>query len=176
MNFDNTQIGDLDLIRKLESKFEISYQNTPAQEVDQNKIDLRDRDALFDEAARLLVMHQQGSPSLLQRKLKLGYNRAGRLIDQLEAAEVVGAFEGSKAREVLIKDELGLEKLLSNLRSKYDDVNHVLTSQEYCEEGNSVENQDLKYPESTRIRNEEPVVKEIEKGFFRKLIKSLFNI
>src|SRR5690606_5731439 len=57
--------------------------------------DLSDRDALFEEAARLIVMHQQGSTSLIQRKLKLGYNRAGRIIDQLEAAGIVGPFEGS---------------------------------------------------------------------------------
>lgn len=82
------------------------------------EIDLGDRDALFDEAARLIVQHQQGSTSLIQRKLKLGYNRAGRLIDQLEAAGIVGPFEGSKAREVLIQDEMSLEQLLNNLNSR----------------------------------------------------------
>lgn len=79
------------------------------------EVDLSDRDPLFDDAARLIVMHQQGSTSLIQRKLKLGYNRAGRIIDQLEAAGVVGAFEGSKAREVLVQDETSLEQLLNNL-------------------------------------------------------------
>ncbi len=79
------------------------------------EVDLGDRDSLFDDAARLIVMHQQGSTSLIQRKLKLGYNRAGRLIDQLEAAGIVGPFEGSKAREVLIKDEYALEQLLKEL-------------------------------------------------------------
>jgi DNA segregation ATPase FtsK/SpoIIIE, S-DNA-T family len=83
-------------------------------------VDLSERDDKFEEAARLIVMHQQGSTSLIQRKLKLGYNRAGRLIDQLEAAGVVGAFEGSKAREVLIKDEMSLEQLLSALKEKHD--------------------------------------------------------
>lgn len=83
-------------------------------------VDLSDRDALFEEAARLIVMHQQGSTSLIQRKLKLGYNRAGRLIDQLEAAGIVGPFEGSKAREVLIKDELSLEQLLTALKEKHN--------------------------------------------------------
>jgi DNA segregation ATPase FtsK/SpoIIIE, S-DNA-T family len=83
-------------------------------------VDLSDRDALFEEAAKLIVMHQQGSTSLIQRKLKLGYNRAGRLIDQLEAAGIVGPFEGSKAREVLIKDELSLEQLLRTLREKHN--------------------------------------------------------
>ncbi|MFC5272016.1 FtsK/SpoIIIE family DNA translocase [Adhaeribacter terreus] len=77
--------------------------------------DPANRDALFEEAAKLIVMHQQGSTSLIQRRLKLGYNRAGRLIDQLEAAGVVGPFEGSKAREVLIPDEYSLEQLLNTL-------------------------------------------------------------
>ncbi|MDH5474149.1 MAG: DNA translocase FtsK, partial [Cyclobacteriaceae bacterium] len=78
-------------------------------------VDLSDRDALFEEAARVIVLHQQGSTSLIQRKLKLGYNRAGRLIDQLEAAGIVGQFEGSKAREVLIPDEYSLEQLLRDI-------------------------------------------------------------
>ena len=82
---------------------------------DRGDIDLGDRDAYFDEAARLVVMHQQGSTSLIQRKLKLGYNRAGRLIDQLEVAGIVGSFGGSKAREVLVKSETELEEILKNL-------------------------------------------------------------
>lgn len=84
------------------------------------EVDLSERDSLFDDAARLIVAHQQGSTSLIQRKLKLGYNRAGRLIDQLEAAGIVGPFEGSKAREVLIKDELSLEQLLTQLKEKHN--------------------------------------------------------
>ena len=80
-----------------------------------SSVDLSDRDPLFDDAARLIVMHQQGSTSLIQRKLKLGYNRAGRIVDQLEAAGIVGSFEGSKAREVLIQDEASLERLLNSL-------------------------------------------------------------
>ena len=80
-----------------------------------NNVDLSDKDALFEDAARIIVMHQQGSTSLLQRRLKLGYNRAGRLIDQLEKAGIVGQFEGSKAREVLVTDEIALEKLLKML-------------------------------------------------------------
>ena len=82
-------------------------------------VDLADRDALFEDAARLIVAHQQGSTSLIQRKLKLGYNRAGRLVDQLEAAGIVGPFEGSKAREVLISDEVSLEQLLNELKEKH---------------------------------------------------------
>jgi len=76
-----------------------------------------DLDPLFDEAAHMVVQHQQGSASLLQRRLKLGYNRAGRLIDQLESAGVIGPFEGSKAREVRCKDLSSLEQLLKGLRS-----------------------------------------------------------
>ncbi|MBX2965641.1 MAG: DNA translocase FtsK 4TM domain-containing protein [Cyclobacteriaceae bacterium] len=84
-----------------------------------SSVDLSERDALFEEAAKLIVMHQQGSTSLIQRKLKLGYNRAGRLIDQLEAAGIVGPFEGSKAREVLVRDEMSLEQLLNGLKEKH---------------------------------------------------------
>jgi len=73
-------------------------------------------DPLFEDCARLIVLHQQGSTSLIQRKLKLGYNRAGRIIDQLEAAKVVGPFDGSKAREVLYIDEYSLELFLSGLK------------------------------------------------------------
>jgi S-DNA-T family DNA segregation ATPase FtsK/SpoIIIE len=80
--------------------------------VDENSrtldFDPADLDPLFEEAARLVVMHQQGSTSLIQRKLKLGYNRAGRIIDQLETMGVVGPFDGSKAREVLYVDEYSL--------------------------------------------------------------------
>ena len=77
-------------------------------------IDASDRDALFREAAEVIVTAQQGSASLLQRKLKLGYNRAGRIIDQMEAAGIVGPFEGSKARQVLVPDLTTLEQLLNN--------------------------------------------------------------
>jgi S-DNA-T family DNA segregation ATPase FtsK/SpoIIIE len=77
-------------------------------------VDIADRDKLFKEAAEIIVIAQQGSASLLQRKLKLGYNRAGRLIDQLEAAGIVGGFEGSKARQVLVSDFMALEQLLEN--------------------------------------------------------------
>jgi len=77
-------------------------------------IDIADRDKLFKDAAEIIVTAQQGSASLLQRKLKLGYNRAGRLIDQLEAAGIVGGFEGSKARQVLVPDFIALEQLLEN--------------------------------------------------------------
>ena len=78
-----------------------------------SEYDVADRDPLFEEAARMVVQHQQGSASLLQRRLKLGYNRAGRLIDQLEAAGIIGPFEGSKAREVKVKDPMALEQFLT---------------------------------------------------------------
>ena len=81
------------------------------------KADLEDKDAMFDEAALVLVQHQTGSTSLIQRKLRLGYNRAGRIIDQLEAAGIVGPFEGSKARKVLVRDEMELEELLIKLNN-----------------------------------------------------------
>jgi len=79
------------------------------------EFDPNERDELFAEAARLVTQHQHGSTSLIQRKLKLGYNRAGRIIDQLEAAGIVGAFEGSKARDVKFKDLSALEEYLDNL-------------------------------------------------------------
>lgn len=78
-------------------------------------VDLADRDAMFEEAARLIVIHQQGSTSLIQRKFSIGYNRAGRLMDQLEAAGIVGPFEGSKARQVLVPDEYQLEQILNSI-------------------------------------------------------------
>ncbi|MDG1743233.1 MAG: DNA translocase FtsK 4TM domain-containing protein [Polaribacter sp.] len=81
-------------------------------------IDISERDKLFKEAAEIIVIAQQGSASLLQRKLKLGYNRAGRLIDQLEAAGIVGGFEGSKARQVLVADFIALEQLLENEKDR----------------------------------------------------------
>lgn len=76
--------------------------------------DPSERDQLFNQAAEIVVSTQQGSASLLQRRLKLGYNRAGRIVDQLESAGIIGPFEGSKAREVLIKDMLSLEQFLNN--------------------------------------------------------------
>jgi len=83
----------------------------------QQELDPGERDELFEDAAYLIVSTQQGSTSLLQRKLKLGYNRAGRIIDQLEAAGIVGPFEGSKAREVKVATEFALEQFLKDLNS-----------------------------------------------------------
>ncbi len=78
-------------------------------------IDLQKRDVLFEDAARLVVASQQGSTSGIQRRFSIGYNRAGRIVDQLEAAGIVGPFEGSKARQVLVQDEYSLEKQLSDV-------------------------------------------------------------
>ena len=77
-----------------------------------------ERDPLFEEAARIVVQTQQGSTSMIQRKLKLGYNRAGRIIDQLEAAGIVGPFSGSKSREVKVANEFALEQILKDLELK----------------------------------------------------------
>jgi S-DNA-T family DNA segregation ATPase FtsK/SpoIIIE len=85
------------------------------KELEGKEFDLADRDALFEDAARLIVQNQVGSTSLLQRRMKLGYNRAGRLMDQLEAAGIVGANQGSKARDVLIKTEVDLQQHLDAL-------------------------------------------------------------
>lgn len=85
------------------------------KDMDGKDFDVNDKDALFEDAARLIVSSQSGSTSLLQRRMKLGYNRAGRLMDQLEAAGVVGASQGSKVRDVLIKTEVELQQLLDGL-------------------------------------------------------------
>ena len=79
-------------------------------------VDLKNRDEMFDDAARLIVANQVGSTSMIQRKFSIGYNRAGRLMDQLEAAGIVGPSEGSKARQVLIQDEYSLEQLLNGIK------------------------------------------------------------
>ncbi|NLI86661.1 MAG: DNA translocase FtsK [Bacteroidales bacterium] len=91
---------------------------TPEGQDGFREIDLNKRDELFEEAARMVVQTQIGSTSLIQRKLSIGYNRAGRIVDQLEAAGIVGPFEGSKARQVLIADELSLEQILRGLSNQ----------------------------------------------------------
>ena len=83
--------------------------------VDASSVDMSKRDPLFEEAARLIVASQQGSTSLIQRKFSIGYNRAGRIVDQLEVAGIIGPFEGSKARQVLVMDDYHLEQILKNL-------------------------------------------------------------
>ena len=83
-----------------------------SSEVDMNRLD-----PLFEEAARLLIYHQQGSTSLIQRKFSIGYNRAGRIMDQLEHAGIVGPANGSKARDVLCMDENDLQMRMDNLKN-----------------------------------------------------------
>ena len=92
------------------------------KDLENKDFDLDDRDPLFEEAARLIVQNQVGSTSLLQRKMKLGYNRAGRLMDQLEAAGVVGPSQGSKARDVLIKTEMELDHYLDARTGNHSDL------------------------------------------------------
>lgn len=92
----------------------------PEQEGDEGAaadLDAGSLDPMFDEAARLIVVHQQGSTSLIQRKFAIGYNRAGRLMDQLERAGIVGPVRGSKPREVLVADEVELDAKLQGLRA-----------------------------------------------------------
>ena len=101
--------------RGYEAAFALPEVSSPEDE-NREAADINDRDPLFDEAARLIVVHQQGSTSLIQRKFSIGYNRAGRLMDQLEAAGIVGPVQGSKPREVYISDEYSLEKLLDSLK------------------------------------------------------------
>ena len=86
-----------------------------ADGIDSSSVDMTKRDPLFEEAAHLIVANQQGSTSLIQRKFSIGYNRAGRIVDQLEVAGIIGPFEGSKARQVLVMDVLHLEQILKNL-------------------------------------------------------------
>jgi S-DNA-T family DNA segregation ATPase FtsK/SpoIIIE len=109
------------IIKSIENQagFESAYRLPKPLEENQagngNSIDLSSKDPLFEDAARLVVVHQQGSTSLIQRKLAIGFNRAGRLMDQLEAAGIVGAGEGSKARQVLVQDEYSLEQKLNTI-------------------------------------------------------------
>ena len=85
------------------------------KDMEGKEFDANDRDALFEDAARLIVQNQIGSTSLIQRRMKLGYNRAGRLMDQLEAAGIVGPNLGSKAREVRFKTEMELDEFLQTM-------------------------------------------------------------
>jgi S-DNA-T family DNA segregation ATPase FtsK/SpoIIIE len=99
--------------------FELPEPDTPEADFDgggDKDVDMQHLDPLFEDAARLIVINQSGSTSLIQRKFAIGYNRAGRLMDQLEKAGVVGAAMGSKPREVMIQDENSLNNLLASLR------------------------------------------------------------
>lgn len=129
---------------------------------------LGDLDPLFDEAARLVVLHQEGSTSLIQRNLKLGYNRSGRIIDQLELAGVVGPFEGNKSREVLVYKESDLEFFIFKKGSFFDDilVNHeIYIAEKVAEiiEAREIEREnELKKAIKTQILQKESLRKEKE--------------
>ena len=100
------------------SAFELPEPDTDEGEGGESRdVDMQHLDPMFEDAARLIVREQSGSTSLIQRKFAIGYNRAGRLMDQLEKAGIVGAAHGSKPREVLIMDEMSLENLLAQWRS-----------------------------------------------------------
>jgi S-DNA-T family DNA segregation ATPase FtsK/SpoIIIE len=99
--------------------FELPEPDTPEADMGDGgdkDVDMQHLDPLFEDAARLIVINQSGSTSLIQRKFAIGYNRAGRLMDQLEKAGVVGAAMGSKPREVMLQDENSLNNLLASLR------------------------------------------------------------
>jgi S-DNA-T family DNA segregation ATPase FtsK/SpoIIIE len=99
--------------------FELPEPDMPEAEMGDSgnkEVDMQHLDPLFEDAARLIVREQSGSTSLIQRKFAIGYNRAGRLMDQLEKAGVVGAAMGSKPREVMLQDENSLNNLLASLR------------------------------------------------------------
>ncbi|MBO7261246.1 MAG: DNA translocase FtsK [Bacteroidaceae bacterium] len=110
-NYIKNQQGYTDAYLLPEVTEESDSASTQADSFDSSKLD-----SLFEEAARLIVIHQQGSTSLIQRKFAIGYNRAGRLMDQLEKAGIVGKADGSKPRQVLCGDEMDLDRILENLR------------------------------------------------------------
>jgi S-DNA-T family DNA segregation ATPase FtsK/SpoIIIE len=114
---DGPEIEDITDFIGQQKGYPSAMQLTPVEEEGGGvpEVDLDKRDDKFEEAARLVIHHQQGSTSLIQRKLSLGYNRAGRIVDQLEAAGILGPFEGSKARQVLVQDEFSLEQILKGL-------------------------------------------------------------
>lgn len=119
-----TSLEDIEPLKNLpDCKKIIFFDGTPASEKEAYlELNQEERDSLFVQAAEIVVTTQQGSTSLIQRKLKLGYNRAGRIVDQLEHAGILGPFEGSKAREVIIKDILGLETFLSSGKKRYTET------------------------------------------------------
>ena len=101
--------------RGYETAFHLPEYIIADSEKTSSAIDTNERDALFEEAARLIVVHQQGSTSLIQRKFSVGYNRAGRIMDTMEATGIVGPAQGSKPRDVYVADEYSLEKILNSL-------------------------------------------------------------
>ena len=127
------------------------------------------RDYFFDEAARLIVLHQQGSTSLIQRQLKLGYNRAGRIIDQLESAGIIGIFNGISAREVLVKSSEDLEKYL------IFDVEHFLEENKMQIEKRKIELQKVIEEENLNNEKEQIRLELLQKDRKRKLQKEVLK-
>ncbi len=121
LNISSTNVSSCKPIGHLLNSAAIISFDTPYERQKEQEWLLRERDELFDEASRIIVSNYQGSRSILQRKLKLGYSRAGRIIDQLEFAGIIGPLEGSKAREVKIHNGLILEAFLKSEYDKYSD-------------------------------------------------------
>jgi hypothetical protein len=145
--------------------------------------DISNLDPMFDEAARLIVIHQQGSTSLIQRKLKLGYHRAGRLMDQLETAYIVGPFEGTKNRDVLISDLRELEDKLKHLKvntliyNSKDDFNEIKNSMFYKKYKAEIEKkkiQNILEHEKEAIKNE-LIEKNRKRQLRREVLRELKN-
>jgi len=131
-------------------------------------------DPLFEDAARLIVIHQQGSTSLIQRKFVIGYNRAGRIVDQLEYARIIGPSEGSQARRVLVDDE---EKLELHLKR----IGFPFLMEDFYEENKSeidrrrLEITESKQIEADRVEKEKIKLKLLEKERIKRLEKEAFN-
>ncbi|MBP7152396.1 MAG: HNH endonuclease [Spirochaetes bacterium] len=146
------------------------------EEQERDEIYLKKLDDLFAESARLVVKHQQGSTSLIQRKFSIGYNRSVRIIEQLEEAGIVGPFEGSKARQVLIADEHSLEQILNNLNSltfsRYE-IFYERFKEEI--EIRKLEYKKQKIEEEERIEKEKIKRKILEKEQKRRLHKEVLN-
>jgi hypothetical protein len=146
------------------------------EEQELDEVYLKKLDDLFVESARLVVKHQQGSTSLIQRKFSIGYNRSGRIIEQLEEAGIVGPFEGSKARQVLIADERSLEQILNNLNSltfsRYE-IFYERFKEEI--EIRKLEYKKQKIEEEERIEKEKIKRKMLEKERKRRLHKEALN-
>ncbi len=146
------------------------------EEQERDEIYLKKLDDLFAESARLVVKHQQGSTSLIQRKFSIGYNRSVRIIEQLEEAGIVGPFEGSKARQVLIADEHSLEQILNNLNSLTFSCYEIFYERFKEEiEIRKLEYKKQKIEDEERIEKEKIKRKMLEKEQKRRLHKEVLN-
>lgn len=176
----NTDVSTLKPLLKLNKLKQIVYENTKVQSNDLVLYELKemgitlipdlieenineDLDPLFIEAAKLFVAHQQGSTSLIQRRMSLGYNRAGKIIDQLESVGIVGPFDGSNARKVLIKNESELEELLSIV------LNYQNNKYDYYD----LKNIESSSTETTKKLENHPV-QEKQEGILKRIFGNLF--